>query len=254
MVVKRLFSRKETPAPPPPAALPSGKRVYAIGDIHGRDDLLEALLAKIDADDAGRSRAETQIIFLGDLPDRGPTSRQVIERAMALADARPDTVFLKGNHEELLIRVWDGDRQTASTFHRAGGRETLMSYGVTAEQYDGWDLGDVTEATGRVVPKAHIDFLRSFRPAYRLGDYFFAHAGVRPGIALDDQEEKDLRWIRAEFIESTADFGAVVVHGHTIRDDVEERANRIGIDTGAYASGRLTAVGLEGTERWYLAT
>ena len=253
MVLRRLFARKEMPASPP-AALPAGKRVYAIGDIHGRADLLDQLLAKIDADDAARGSADTQIIFLGDLPDRGPGSRQVIERAMALAEARPETVFIKGNHEELMIRVWDGERQTAATFHRAGGRETLMSYGVTADQYDAWDLGDVTDATTRLVPKAHIDFLRAFRPAYRLGDYFFTHAGVRPGIALDDQDEKDLRWIRQDFIESTADFGAVVVHGHTIRDDVEERANRIGIDTGAYASGRLTAIGLEATDRWYLST
>lgn len=253
MVLKRLFSRKEVPAPPP-AALPAGKRIYAIGDIHGRDDLLGELLAKIDADDAARGSAETQIVFLGDLPDRGPASRQVIERALALAEARPETVFIKGNHEELMIRVWDGDRPTAATFHRAGGRETLMSYGIAAEDYDSWDLGDVTDATSRVVPKAHIDFLKGFRASYRLGDYFFAHAGVRPGIALDDQDEKDLRWIRGDFIESAADFGAVVVHGHTIRDAVEERANRIGIDTGAYASGKLTAIGLEGTDRWYLST
>lgn len=253
MVLKRLFARKETPAPPP-AALPAGKRVYAIGDIHGRDDLLGALLDKIDADNTARGPSETTLIFLGDLPDRGPASRQVIERAMALSEARANTIFLKGNHEELMIRVWDGDRPTAATFHRAGGRETLMSYGIAAEDYDSWDLGDVTEATRRVVPQAHIEFLKSFRPSYRMGDYFFAHAGVRPGIALDDQDEKDLRWIRGDFIESSADFGAVVVHGHTIRDVVEERANRIGIDTGAYATGRLTAVGLEGTDRWYLST
>ena len=253
MVLKRLFARKESPAPPP-AALPAGKRVYAIGDIHGRADLLDQLLAKIDADDAARGSADTQIVFLGDLPDRGPGSRQVIERAMALAAAKPTTVFIKGNHEELMIRVWDGDRPTAATFHRAGGRETLISYGIPPEQYDSWDLGDVTEAASRVVPQAHIDFLRAFRAAYRLGDYFFTHAGVRPGIALDDQDEKDLRWIRGDFIESGADFGAVVVHGHTIRDEVEERANRIGIDTGAYATGRLTALGLEGSDRWFLST
>ncbi len=253
MFLKRLFARKESPAPPP-ASLPAGKRVYAIGDIHGRDDLLAQLLDKIAADDAARGATDTQIIFLGDLPDRGPASRQVIERAMAISLSRPETVFIQGNHEELLIRVWDGDRPTAAIFHRGGGRETLMSYGVTAEDYDAWDLADVMDAASRVVPKAHIDFLRAFRPAYRLGDYFFSHAGVRPGIALDDQDEKDLRWIRGDFIESDADFGAVVVHGHTIRDAVEERANRIGIDTGAYASGRLTAIGLEGTDRWYLAT
>ena len=253
MVLKRLFSRKVSPAPPP-AAIPADKRVYAIGDIHGRADLLDQLLVKILADDAARGDAEAQIIFLGDLADRGPASRQVIEHAMALAQSRPDTVFIMGNHEELLIRVWDGDRPTASIFHRGGGRETLMSYGIAAKEYDSWDLGDVIDAATRVVPKAHIDFLRAFRPAYRLGDYFFTHAGVRPGIALDDQDEKDLRWIRGDFIDSPADFGAVVVHGHTIRDEVEERPNRIGIDTGAYASGRLTAIGLEGADRWYLST
>lgn len=253
MLFKKLFARKPTPAPRV-ATMPAGERAYAIGDIHGRLDLLDDLLARIAADDAARGAAKTSLILLGDLPDRGPQSRGVIERAMELEASDRNCVFIMGNHEELMIRVWDGDRPTAATFNRAGGRETLMSYGVSGEDYDGWDLGDVTEATSRVIPKAHIDFLKRFRTAHRMGDYFFTHAGVRPGIALEDQDEKDLRWIRSDFVESDADFGAIVVHGHTIRDAVEERANRIGIDTGAYASGTLTAIGLEGAERWYLST
>ncbi len=253
MVFKKLFARKPAPAPRI-NMMPAGERAYAIGDIHGRRDLLDQLLDQITADDATRGPAKTTLILLGDLADRGPDSSGVITRAMELDASDRQCIFIMGNHEELMIRVWEGERATAATFNRAGGRETLMSYGVSGDDYDGWDLGDVTEATGRVVPKAHIDFLKGFRTAHRMGDYFFTHAGVRPGIALEDQDEKDLRWIRSDFVESDADFGAVVIHGHTIRDEVEERANRIGIDTGAYASGKLTAIGLEGAERWYLST
>lgn len=253
MVFKKLFTRKPAPAPRI-ASMPAGERAYAIGDIHGRRDLLDELLDRITADESARGPARTTLILLGDLADRGPDSNGVIARAMELEASDRASVFIMGNHEELMIRVWDGDRPTAATFNRAGGRETLMSYGVSGEDYDRWDLGDVTEATGRAIPKAHIDFLKRFRTSHRMGDYFFTHAGVRPGIALEDQDEKDLRWIRSDFIDSDTDFGAIVVHGHTIRDEVEERANRIGIDTGAYASGKLTAIGLEGTERWYLST
>jgi serine/threonine protein phosphatase 1 len=253
MVLKRLFARKEDPAPRL-WALPAGERVYAIGDIHGRLDLLDTLLDRIAFDDEQRGSAKTTLVFLGDLMDRGPDSRGVIERMMRLANAPQPCIFLMGNHEELLIRVWSGERQTAATFNRAGGRETLMSYGVTREAYDGWDLGDVTEATGRLVPQEHIDFLRSFKNWHQQGDYLFVHAGIRPGVHIEDQDVIDLRWIRGDFTRSEEDHGMLVIHGHTITDDVDEQANRIGIDTGAFATGVLTAIGIEGTERWYLRT
>jgi serine/threonine protein phosphatase 1 len=253
MVLKRLFARK----PEPELrlwAMPAGERAYAIGDIHGRADLLDRLLAMIDADDAGRGAARTTLVFLGDLADRGPDSRGVVERLMALRASSRDCVFLMGNHEELLIRVWQGERASAGTFNRAGGRETLMSYGVSGDDYDHWDLGGVTEATARVVPAGHIAFLKSFRDWHAMGDYLFVHAGIRPGVDIEDQDTTDLRWIRSDFTRSQEDHGRMVIHGHTITRDIDERPNRIGIDTGAFASGRLTAIGLEGTARWFLQT
>lgn len=233
--------------------LPEGERIYAIGDIHGRLDLFEALLGQIDADDAARGRARTTLVLLGDLIDRGPDSCGVVERAMRLRDERP-CVFLTGNHEEMLLRTWDGDRKMAGVFVRAGGRETILSYGVSVLDYDACDLGELTELVGRRIPRAHIEFLRGFDEWYERGDYLFVHAGIRPGVQLQHQSEVDLRWIRREFLEDERDHPHLVIHGHTITEAVDARANRIGIDTGAYASGTLTAIGLEGGERWFLST
>jgi serine/threonine protein phosphatase 1 len=252
-VFKRLFKSKAEAAKRHYHA-PAGERLYAIGDIHGRRDLLEALLKQIDEDDQARGPAKTTLIILGDLMDRGADSRGVIELLMQLETASDNIVFLAGNHEELMIRTWEGERNMASTFNRAGGKETLMSYGVTAETYDSWDLGEMTEQLGRLVPADHIRFLKGFRDWHKAGDYLFVHAGIRPGIDIEDQTSEDLRWIRGGFLDSNDDFGMMVIHGHTITKTVDERSNRIGIDTGAYGSGVLTAIGLEGTERWYLST
>jgi serine/threonine protein phosphatase 1 len=253
MVLKRLFGIKTDEAQPR-WTLPAGERIYAIGDIHGRLDLLESLLALIAADDLKRGNANTVLVFLGDLADRGPDSRGVIEYLMALSASGQPCIFLMGNHEELLIRVWEGERSSANTFNRAGGRATLLSYGVTPAEYDHWDLGEVTAATGRVVPATHIAFLRAFQDWHRAGDYLFVHAGIRPGHDITEQDSVDLRWIRREFTDSDEDHGAMVIHGHSITEKIDEQSNRIGIDTGAYASGTLTAIGLEAGERWFLQT
>lgn len=251
---KRLFRTKAEAVSARPFRTPEGERIYAVGDIHGRLDLLDQLLDQIADDDAARRTARTTIVFLGDLPDRGPDSKGVIDRLMALKKAAGNVVFLKGNHEELLIRAYDGERGIAGTFNRAGGRETMMSYGVAAETYDGWDLGELADNVARFVPAAHIEFLRSFRDWYRAGDYLFVHAGIRPGLDIEEQDATDLRWIRRDFIESDADHGCMVIHGHTITPEVDARKNRIGIDTGAFASGTLTAIGLDGEDRWFLQT
>lgn len=253
MVLKRLFGLKPEPVARTWRA-PDGLRLYAIGDIHGRCDLLKALLAQIDADDAARAPAETHLILLGDLVDRGPQSRQVVELAMALAASRPRVHLIAGNHEELMLRTCAGDKRSAGLFNRVGGRETLLSYGVDPADYDAADLEQLTRLAAEAVPPDHLDFLRCFADRVQFGDYLFVHAGIRPGFALDEQERSDLRWIRREFTEHDGDFGVLVIHGHTIVDAVEERHNRIGIDTGAFASGRLTAIGLERGERWYLQT
>ncbi len=251
---KRLFSRKAAVPAPTAHRAPAGERVYAIGDIHGRLDLLDELLAKIGTDDAARSPAKTTLVILGDLPDRGPDTRGVVERLMGLAAASSDIIFLMGNHEELMIRTWEGDRQVAGTFNRVGGKATLLSYGVRSDVYDSWDLAELANQTVHYVPRDHIDFMRSFRDYYQSGDYLFVHAGIAPGIAIEDQDPIDLRWIRRSFLESTSDHGAMIIHGHTITDRVDERPNRIGIDTGAFGSGVLTAIGIEGGDRWFLST
>ena len=246
------FRRGQASASPALPSLPDGLRVYAIGDIHGRLDLLEILLARIADDDAARGRRKTQIIFLGDLADRGPDSAEVIERARGLAAG--GARFLMGNHEELFLRTIDGDIPASRVMLRVGGRETMLSYGVDEEAFEADDEGALAEMFAARVPDEHVEFLRGFEDRILLGDYLFVHAGVRPAVPLEEQSPSDLRWIRGEFLDSEEDHGYIVVHGHTISENVEERPNRIGIDTGAYASGRLTALALEGTARWYLET
>ncbi len=249
MLIKKLLARGRPE--PRIARVPSGERVYAIGDVHGRRDCLEGLLRAIEADDLARGSARSTVIFLGDLVDRGPDSRGVIDTAMAIADRRR-CIFLMGNHEEILIHSWEGDPRAAGLFQRIGGRETLMSYGVPADCCDRFDSVGVAEATAAHVPARHIAFLRSFEDSVTIGDYHFVHAGIRPGIALDAQSPADLRWIRRDFLDDTRDHGAMIVHGHSITETPDQRPNRIGIDTGAFASGTLTAVGIQGAARWFL--
>lgn len=233
--------------------LPAGERIYAIGDIHGRLDLLDALIAQIDLDDAGREPVKTTLIFLGDLMDRGSSSKGVIERVREIEAGRR-TVLLMGNHEEIFINAWEGDRRAVGLFHRVGGRETLLSYGVSSLDYDIGDLDELAALVRKYVPADHIAFLRQFADRYICGDYLFVHAGLRPGIPLEAQTPTDMRWIRREFLEDSRDHGPMIIHGHSITEDIDERANRIGIDTGAFASGKLTAIGIEGTQRWFLTT
>lgn len=253
MVFKRLFGRKEEIAPRIWTA-PEGQRIYAIGDIHGRLDLLDQLILQIEEDNASRSRVRTQIIFLGDLCDRGLDLRGVIERVMQLALASADVRLISGNHEELLIRAWDGDRRSAGLINRVGGRETMLSYGVDESRYDEADIDELLEMFVAHIPESHIAFLKRADDWIIAGDYLFVHAGIRPGDAIEEQRTSDLRWIRREFTDFEGDHGMMVVHGHSITEEADVRTNRIGIDTGAYASGKLTALGLEGTERWFLQT
>lgn len=254
MPVKALFnlvSRK----PARTYAVPDGIRVYAIGDIHGRLDLLDALLAAIADDDRARGGAlRTRYIFLGDLIDRGPDSRGVVERLMTLAQAGLDARFLMGNHEEVLLRALDGDVRALRFLVRIGGRETLLSYGIGEEEYRSHDYGDLLLMAVERVPAAHRAFLAGFEKWIAVGDYLFVHAGLRPGVAIEEQAASDLYWIRDDFLRHRDSFGKMVVHGHSITEGIDVRANRIGIDTGAFASGRLTAIGLEGEERWFLST
>lgn len=247
------FRRKAVPAKTLPS-IPEGRRVYAIGDIHGRDDLLADLLERISDDHNRRGPADVSIILLGDLVDRGPQSAQVVQRAIALAAQGPDMHCLIGNHEEVFLKALGGDAKLMRYFVRIGGAPTIHSYGLSGDDYDLLTFEELAERFPPLVPRAHIEFLAAAQDKIAIGDYLFVHAGIRPGVAIDEQRPGDLRWIRDEFLDDESDHGKVIVHGHTIFPDVQERANRIGIDTGAYGSGVLTAVGLEGQERWFIAT
>ena len=248
MLAKLLKNRRSRLQPQ--AGIPPGERVYAVGDIHGCDALLERLLAAIAEDERAREPARTTFIFLGDLVDRGPAPAAVIERLRQLAQMRPDTRFLLGNHEEIFLGALEGEPKALRLFCRIGGRETAISYGIDADAYDRMDYEEFTEALQRHVPAAHREFLASFEDLIVIGDYAFVHAGVRPGLALDAQRGGDLRWIRDPFLDHGRPLEKMIVHGHTISDDLDIQPHRIGVDTGAYSTGRLTALGLEGTTSW----
>lgn len=250
-----LFSKKNrdvVSAHPP--RLPDGLRIYAVGDIHGRDDLFAELIGKIEADKIARPHPNCGLILLGDLIDRGPSSAAVIERAIALRRDWRIFHWLIGNHEEVFIQSLDGDLAALKFFCRIGGDETILSYGIDRAAYSRMTYEELLEVLLRAVPPVHRDFLAAGEEMVLLGDYGFVHAGLRPGVPLDCQRSSDLRWIREPFLSAADDFGRFIVHGHTITDRVDERNNRLGIDTGAYASGILTAVVIENETRRYLTT
>lgn len=237
------------------ASLPPGMRIYAIGDIHGRADLLEALLAQIGQDAAAAAELSHTLIFLGDYVDRGPQSRLVLEILSGPPPAGFGLVPLRGNHERSMLEFLDGTSDSL-LWLAYGGDATLASYGLPAinESADPHLVEQIRLAFREAVPPSHLNFLRRMRNSLSVGDYFFAHAGVRPGTPLDQQVEDDLLWIRNDFLNSRTDHGKVVVHGHTKTRSPVNLVNRIGIDTGAYASNRLTALVLEGTQRRFLDT
>jgi serine/threonine protein phosphatase 1 len=232
----------------------AGARAYAVGDIHGRLDLLEELLCRIEEDIAARPPRKTYIVFLGDLVDRGPDSAGVVERLRTWRPRHGKPVFLGGNHEEVLLRILGGDAAILPDWLKFGGAECARSYGIDIDALRRMEDDEAIDAIRAKVPRAHRDFLESFADTFAFGDYLFVHAGIRPGIAIEDQDRADLRWIRGQFLDDAQDHGCVVVHGHTISKGVDERSNRIGIDTGAYRSGVLTALAIEGAERRYLTT
>lgn len=251
-MLKKLRSLFESrPEADPVTCIPDGQRVYAIGDIHGRCDLLCRMIARIEADDAGRNAADTTVIFLGDLVDRGPDSAGVIATAREWSKRRR-VRLLAGNHEEMFLGSFARE-ETLRHFLRHGGRETLLSYAITPEAYTRATLEEVRAMMHAAVPAEDVVFMETMEDRIQIGDYVFVHAGIRPGIPLDEQKVSDLRWIRGEFIESPATRDFAVVHGHTILEAPHMSPLRIGLDTGAFASGELTAVGLEGSARWLIS-
>jgi len=254
--LRKLLRGRQAPPTPPPA-IPDGERVFAIGDIHGRSDLLRALIAAIADEEQRRGPARTTIILLGDLIDRGPDSAGVLALAREWQGQRAAAGLpmhiLMGNHEDMLLESLERI-EVLREFVKHGGRETILSFGVTEQAYAQASWEDLQALLRAAVLGEWLDFIAGFEPMVRIGDYAFVHAGIRPGQPLNAQRDIDLRWIREPFLSSPAPHGAVVVHGHTITDAPALRANRIGLDTGAYASGELTALLIEGTGRWFLAT
>jgi len=229
-------------------------RIYAIGDIHGRLDLLHLLHEKI-LEDAEDAEAALYLVYLGDYVDRGPDPEGVL--ATLCAGPLPGFVAvpLMGNHEEMMLSFLDGTTDGLN-WVQFGGSSTLQSYGVRLVP-GGDPLERLEEARLRLketLPSEHEAFLRGLKLTVTVGDYLFVHAGLRPGLSLEAQSPRDLLWIREEFLEWSGDHGRTIVHGHTISPEPEIRSNRIGIDTGAYATGRLTCLVLEGTEIRFLST
>ncbi len=231
-------------------AVPHGQRVYVVGDIHGRLDLFAALIDAIERDDSEAGAAETVVVLLGDLVDRGPDSAGVVAKAREW-QARRRVRILAGNHEEMFLESFE-DTNLLRHFLKHGGRETLLSYGISLERYNDSTLEELQRLMQLSVPEGDRAFLQGLEECFVIGDYLFVHAGILPEVPVEEQSRHDMLWIRDRFLRYPDRHSHIVIHGHTIHDDVDERDNRIGIDTGAYRSGRLTALALEGTGRRYI--
>jgi serine/threonine protein phosphatase 1 len=251
-MVGNLFSGTRPPGKSSVRRGAPGKRCYAIGDIHGRLDLLDLLLREIEQHNAARPARETIVVSLGDIIDRGPHSRAVVERLMQPLPFAARLICLKGNHEEMLVRGLGGETQLLRTWLATGGRDCARSYGVDPILLDGQPEEIVEHNLANAIPRSHLAFLASLPDTARFGDYLLVHAGIRPGVDLAAQRPADLRWIRKGFLEADDDHGFLVVHGHSVALAIEKRANRVGIDTGAYRTGVLTAMWIEDEEHGFL--
>jgi len=235
----------------PTPRIPEGARIYAIADIHGRADLLSALLERIDSHLQAFPIARPIQVFLGDYIDRGRRSREVLD---LLIERRRhcDMICLRGNHEALALRFLD-DPSMLSDWSRVGGCDTLLSYGVSPATGGGQRTQrKAWNAFRQALPDSHRQFLQELPFSFTIGDFFFVHAGVRPGVPMEEQNEHDLLWIRQDFLLHQGGFGKVVIHGHTPTVEPDVRQNRINIDTGAYATGRLTCLILERDEMEFI--
>ncbi|MEM6415349.1 MAG: metallophosphoesterase [Pseudomonadota bacterium] len=230
----------------------NGKRCYVIGDVHGRFDLLDTLIKSIAADIEERNKngdmLQTEIVFLGDLIDRGPQSKDVVEFVRQLRVENGRTHLIMGNHEEMLLKGLYSDARLLNDWLRHGGAACAASYGLAPQKLLGQSAQTIQKRLRDTIPESHRNFLRHAVQSVIFGNFFLTHAGVRPEIPINKQSGKDLRWIRNEFLESTADHGFVIVHGHSPRPSVELLFNRIGLDTGAYVSGVLSALMIEGAK------
>lgn len=243
-MLEKLFKKSRKSA-----AAPEGARIYAVGDIHGCLPELNALMAAIEADAGADARA--QLVFLGDYVDRGPDVKGVIDRLLHIQNERPETIFLKGNHEAAMLAFLAAPEDMTGWLDW-GGRETLKSYGAPHDPKT--PHVEAAGALAAAMPRAHLDFFRSLQLYHEAEDYLFVHAGLRPGRALAEQNEEDLLWIRKAFHNTAAHErpNRVVVHGHQPYDRPLDKGWRIGVDTGVYYSGQLSAVVLEGETRRFI--
>jgi serine/threonine protein phosphatase 1 len=238
-----MFNRGRKKRPP---RLPAGVRIYAIGDVHGRADLLDRVLSRIDAHVAAHPVVRPIHLLVGDYIDRGPASREVVDLLINCEQGR-EMVLLRGNHD-VFVKDFMQNPDVLNDWRRIGGLETLMSYGLNPPMNaDAAVQKELATELKSVVPPSHLKFFDGLESSFGCGGYFFAHAGVRPGIPLAKQKDDDLLWIRDDFLLHEEDFGKIVVHGHTPVREIDIRTNRINIDTGAYATGRLSCLVMEGS-------
>lgn len=239
----------------PKPRTPDGEVIYAIGDIHGRADLLALLHGAIEADLAERlGDRRATVVYLGDYIDRGPDSKAVIDRLLDDPVRNAESVFLKGNHEDAMLRFLDGEKG-GEAWLAIGGGATARSYGAALRPANGDTpaAAFIRSSLLQAIPGRHMSFLRNLRLTYESGDYLFVHAGVRPGVALDEQDPRDLLWIRRGFLNSRRDHGKFIVHGHSSARRIAVKRNRMCVDTMAYATDRLSCVVLDGASRRFLS-
>jgi serine/threonine protein phosphatase 1 len=243
--LRSLVSQSNRIIPAP--SIPIGQRAYIVGDIHGRHDLLRILHEQVQADSSDYGGAK-RIVYLGDYIDRGHESKNVVEELISHPLPEFERVFLKGNHEDALLSFLT-DFNAARDWFQFGGEATVFSYGVSMPPGTRSDnmLKDIQASLNTAIPETHIQFFNALRTSYEIDDYLCVHAGIDPGRPLDRQRDEDLMWIRDEFLWSKKDHKKIIVHGHSISETPDVQINRIGIDTGAYYSNRLTCLVLEGS-------
>ncbi len=243
--LRKLFGPVAAKAAAP--GVPDGERYYIVGDIHGRLDLFEAMIDSIELDDARAGKADSTVILLGDLVDRGPDSAGVLRRAREWQAKRQVRILL-GNHEDMFLESLK-DCEVLQHFLKYGGRETILSFGVSQDQLDQMSIDHLFALLPELVPHDLLEFMSSFEEMIVAGDYVFVHAGIEPLTPLNEQMRSDMLWIRDRFLRYEGALEKIVVHGHTIFDEVADCGNRIGIDTGAFRTGKLTALVLEAEQR-----
>jgi serine/threonine protein phosphatase 1 len=247
----KIFRKPQKPHVHP--HVPKNQRIYSIGDIHGRADLLTKLHEKIQID-AKLYKGKKTIVYLGDYVDRGEQSKQVIDILLSEPLENFESIHLKGNHEQAMMDFIEFPG-AAAAWLSFGGREALNSYGIPLAYIPSMnEVGEIAQKLDDKLPEAHRDFMINSLHSWQCGSYYFVHAGIRPGVDLDEQTIEDKLWIRDDFLGSTLSHGTIVVHGHSITMVPEFLPNRIGIDTGAFSTGVLTCLVLEDDEQRILQT